>query len=196
MPRYRVSRENFDQLFDAMVTTESYFVHKSDFTGTKGLSPYQKMTASMRMLLLGIAAYAVEDETGVPESTTMMCLYRSCLVVTNSFGDEYLRSPTNEDVARIMSQSENRGFPGMLGSMHCSKWEWRNCPTASHGQLKGKEKAPTVTLEEICDHSLWIWHALFGLPGCLNDINVLEASPLTSKIANGEYPPPLSIESK
>lgn len=189
--RYRVSRDVFDRLFDAMITTDSYFVQKLDCTGMKGLSPYQKMTAAMRMLALGVAADAVDDKIGVSESTTMMCLDRFCQVVINSFGDEYLRSPTNEDIARIMSQSEKRGFPGMLGSIDCSKWKWRNCPTAYHGQFKGKEKVPTVTLEAICDQSLWIWHAFFGLPGCLNDINVVEASPLTQKIVSGEYPPPV-----
>lgn len=79
----------------------------------------------------------------------------------------------------------------MIGSIDRSKWDWRNFPTAYHGLLKVNKKVPTVTLEAIRDQSLWIWHALFGIPGYLNDINVVEASPLTQKVANGEYPAPV-----
>ena len=48
-----------------------------------------------------------------------------------------------------------------------------------------------MTLEAVADESLWIWHAFFGMPGCLNDINVVEASPLSEKISNGTYAPPV-----
>ena len=54
---------------------------------------------------------------------------------------------------------------------------------------KDEEKVSAVPLEAIVDHSLWIWHAFFGMAGCLNEINVVEASPLTDKIASGAYPP-------
>ena len=37
--RYRVSRTLFDRLYDAMVSTDAYFVQKTDCTGAKGLSP-------------------------------------------------------------------------------------------------------------------------------------------------------------
>ena len=59
----------------------------------------------------------------------------------------------------MLKESEKRGTTGLLGSIDCCKWTWKNCPTAWHGQFKGKEKTPTVTLEAICDRSLWIWHA-------------------------------------
>ena len=34
---------------------------------------------------------------------------------------------------------------------------------------------------------------LFGMPGCANDINVLDASPLQTKIVSGTYPPPIEF---
>jgi hypothetical protein len=40
----------------------------------------------------------------------------------------------------------------------------------------------------VASHDLWIWHAFFGLPGSLNDINVLHRSPLFAKLSNGEAP--------
>ena len=39
------------------------------------------------------------------------------------------------------------------------------------------------------DYETWILHAFFGLPGTLNDINVVQRSPLMSRIALGDTPP-------
>ena len=88
----------------------------------------------------------------------------------------------------ISSNNTTRGFPGIIGSIDCAKWWWKNCPTAYHGQYKGKEGVAAVTLECIADDQLWIWHLFFGMPGSANDINVLESSTLSKKIANGPYP--------
>ena len=188
--RFRVSRRIFDRIFDDVVESDPYFQQKRDCTGKLGLSPYQKITASLRMLVYGVSADSIDDKIGIAESTTLQSMERFCDAIKTCFGREYMRAPSDEDMKRIMIQSAARGFPGMLGSIDCSKWKWSNCPTAWQGEYRGKEKTSAVTLEAIADQSLWIWHAFFGMPGCLNDINVVEASPLLDKIANGEYPPP------
>lgn len=189
--RFRVSRELFDRLFNAVVDYDPYFVQRTDCTGKRGLSPFQKITAAMRMLAYGVSADSVDDKIGIAESTTLKCLEHYCDAVIACFSETYLRAPTDEDMKHILSRSERRGFPGMMGSIDCTKWRWKNCPTAWQGQYRGKEKVSTVTLEAIADESLWIWHAFFGMPGCLNDINVVESSPLLEKMANGTYPPPV-----
>lgn len=145
----------------------------------------------MRLLAYEIVADAVDEKIGIAESTTLMCFERFCQVVTNNFEDEYSRSPTIADTGRILTLSSKRGFLCMIGSIDCSKWVWRNCPKGFHGQFKGKKKSHTVTLKAICDQSLWIWHEFPGMPGCLNNINVVEASSLSQKIANREYSPAL-----
>ena len=81
-------------------------------------------------------------------------------------------------MARLLDVGKKRGFPGMLGSLDCMHWTWKNCPTAYGGQYIGKEKEPTVILEAVALYNTWIWHAFFGLPGTLNNINVLDQSPL------------------
>jgi len=35
---------------------------------------------------------------------------------------------------------------------------------------------PTIILEAVASQELWIWHVFFGMPGSLNDINVLDRS--------------------
>src|SRR6266540_6085467 len=52
----------------------------------------------------------------------------------------------------------------------------------------GHVKEPTIILEAVASTDLWIWHAFFGLPGSLNDINVLNRSPLFDRLAKGEAP--------
>ncbi|KAK3222189.1 hypothetical protein Dsin_009214 [Dipteronia sinensis] len=47
---------------------------------------------------------------------------------------------------------------------------------------------PTIILEAIGSYDLWIWHAFFGLPGDLNDINVLERSSAFAQLAQGRAP--------
>jgi hypothetical protein len=81
--------------------------------------------------------------------------------------------------------AEDRGFPGMMGSLDCMHWAWKNCPVAYQGHYMGKEKKPTLILEAVASYNLWIWHSFFGLPGALNDINVLDQSPIFQKIQDG-----------
>jgi len=46
-----------------------------------------------------------------------------------------------------------------------------------------------VILEAVATHDLWIWHSFFGMPGSNNDINVLNFSPVFSKLVEGHAPP-------
>ena len=94
--------------------------------------------------------------------------------IINLFGDEYLRRPTPEDLQRLLDIGEIRGFPGMIGSIDCMHWEWKNCPTAWKGQYTRGSGKPTIILEVVASQDLWIWHAFFEPPSTLNDINVLD----------------------
>ena len=46
-----------------------------------------------------------------------------------------------------------------------------------------------MILEAVASQDLWIWHSFFGLPGSLNDINVLLRSPLFQRLKSGTSPP-------
>jgi len=76
----------------------------------------------------------------------------------------------------------------MIGSIDCMHWEWKNCPTAWKGQYTRGSGKPTIVLEAVASQDLWIWHAFFGLPGTLNDINVLDRSPVFDDILQGRAP--------
>jgi hypothetical protein len=64
-------------------------------------------------------------------------------------------------------------------------WAWENCPSAWQGRYQGKEKSPSIVLEAVASKSCRIWHAFFGSPGSLNDINVLNSSPLFERFLSG-----------
>ncbi|CAN0905751.1 hypothetical protein LINGRAHAP2_LOCUS23851 [Linum grandiflorum] len=92
------------------------------------------------------------------------------------------------DLRRLLDHSSCRGFPGMIGSIDCMHWEWKNCPTAWAGQYTGYKKKPTIVLEVVASYDTWIWHAFFGTPGSNNDINTLGVSPLFDEAVRGFLP--------
>jgi transposase len=44
----------------------------------------------------------------------------------------------------------------MLCSIYCMHWIWRNCPTVLKGQFTGRGKYPTMILDAVATHDLWI----------------------------------------
>ncbi|KAK1619791.1 hypothetical protein QYE76_025308 [Lolium multiflorum] len=98
------------------------------------------------------------------------------------------REPTVEDTRRLLSINECRGFPGMIGSIDCMHWEWKNCPFGWQGAYSGHEEGRTVILEAVISQDLWIWHSFFGMAGSNNDINVLHRSPVFNRLMQGKAP--------
>jgi hypothetical protein len=116
------------------------------------------------------------------ESTLLECLKRFCEAIVSIYSSTYQHSPKKEDAKRLLKVAEERGFPGMMGSLDCMHWAWKNCPIAYQGQYMGKEKQPTLILEAVASYDLWIWNSFFVLPGALNNINVLNQFPIFQKI--------------
>ncbi|CAA7031950.1 unnamed protein product [Microthlaspi erraticum] len=184
-----MSRPLFLRIFDAIQRHDNHFVQQRDGLGKLGLSGLQKITAAFRMLAYGLPADSTDEYIKIGESTAIESLKKFCRAIVEVFSNRYLRSPNANDVARLLRIGESRGFPGMLGSLDCMHWKWKNCPTAWGGQYAGRSGSPTIILEAVADYDLWIWHAYFGLPGTNNDINVLEASHLFANLAEGTAPP-------
>jgi len=141
------------------------------------------------MLAYGIAADCFDEYLKIGESTALECMKNFCAGVVQTFGEEYLRKPTQADVDRLLAVAEARDFPGMLGRIHCMHWEWKNCPTGWKGEFaKGNYKVPTLILEAVASYDLWIWHAFFGCPGTINDLQVLDRSPVFQELYEGQSP--------
>ncbi|CAL8170435.1 unnamed protein product [Prunus armeniaca] len=98
--RYRMQPHLFQKIMHDICNYDTYFIQKYDVVGVLGILPEQKLTAALRMLGYGASA------------------------------KEYLRKPTPRDLQRLLQKAEARDFSGMIGSIDCMHWQWKNCPTA------------------------------------------------------------------
>ncbi|GJZ33963.1 putative nuclease HARBI1 [Tanacetum coccineum] len=157
-----------------------FFTHRPDATGQMSLSVIMKCTSAIRQLAYGNTPDAFDEYLQMGEHTTCYCLdnFNKCIIDLHM--SKYLRKPTMAGVEKIYDAHENiHGFPGMLGSIDCMHWEWKNYSKSWQGKYgRGDKKYPTVMLEVVASQDLWIWHAFFGVAGANNDINVLDNSPL------------------
>ena len=125
------------------------------------------------------------------ETTALTTLRQFCNCIQAIFGPEYLRKPNADECQRLIDMHGRvHNFTGMLGSIDCMHWEWRNCPVAWKGQFTSgfKGRHPMMILEAVADYRLRIWHAYFGVAGSNNDINVLQSSHLFNDESRGKGP--------
>ncbi|XP_042966654.1 uncharacterized protein LOC122300214 [Carya illinoinensis] len=183
-----MSRDLFLRINAAVVSHDDYFVQKRDASGRLGLSSLQKMTVAIRMLAYGVTADLMDEYIKIGESTARQSMKKFVKAIVSIFGNEYLRSPNSSDIVRLLDAGQRCGFPGMLGSIDCMHWKWKNFPTAWKGMYSGHVNEPTIILEAIASYDLWIWHTFFGLPRSHNDINVLDRSSIFATLAEGRAP--------
>ncbi|XP_057435838.1 uncharacterized protein LOC130728393 [Lotus japonicus] len=148
--RYRMQKHVFLRIVADLSSSDNYFTQRVDAAYKEGISPLAKCTTAMRMLAYGVAADAVDEYIKIEGTTTLECLRRFCKGIIRLYEHEYLRAPTEADLQKILHVSEMRGFPGMIGSIDCMHWEWKNCPKAWEGQFtRGDKGTTTVILEAV-----------------------------------------------
>ena len=154
--RFRMNKSLFLRIVNRLTTNIPYFQQGKDCTGRSSLTPLQKCTAAIRQLAYGGAADSLDEYVRLAETTARKCLHNFTAGIISLFGDEYLRRPTHEDLQRLLYIGEQRGFPGMVGSIDCMHWEWKNCPTAWKGMYSRGTEKPTIVLEAVASSDLWI----------------------------------------
>ncbi|XP_042059428.1 uncharacterized protein LOC121803921 [Salvia splendens] len=195
--RYRMRKPLFEKIMNKLVDTDNFFVPKRDATGhgrryapatgRLSMSTIQKCIAAMRMLAYEAAADLHDEYLRMSAQLIRKSLIKFVECVISNFGDEYLRK-SNKELARLLHIGKQRGFLGMLGSIDCMHWEWKNCPTSWAGQYAKRSGSPTIILEAIASQDLWIWPAFIGTPGLRNDTNVFDQSPVFDDILEGRAP--------
>jgi hypothetical protein len=94
---------------------------------------------------------------------------------------------TCSDTKKCVLHKDQHRIDGMIGSLDCMHFYWKNCPVAWQGQYQGKEKYPTIVLEVMCDYILYFWHHEVGAAGTLNDISIWDLSSLHKAFVDGTY---------
>nr|XP_015611124.1 uncharacterized protein LOC107278835 [Oryza sativa Japonica Group] len=182
-------RPLFLRILNALGEWSEYFTQRVDGIGQLGLSPIQKCTAVNRMLAYAASADQVDEYCRIGGSTALESLKLFCQGVIEIFGPEYLHQPNVDDTGRLLQIHGSRGFPGMLGSIDCMHWKWKNCPNGWKGMYtRGENGTATIILEAVASHDRWIWHAYFGVAGSNNDINVINQSPVFTDLLWGRAP--------
>ncbi|XP_068336521.1 uncharacterized protein [Pyrus communis] len=103
----------------AVCNHDSYLVQKNDAFGVMGLIPEQNITSALRMLAYEVSADQVDEIARMEKSTILEPLMRFCGAMESIYTAEYLRRPTEMDLQRLLTKSEMRSFPGMIGSIDC-----------------------------------------------------------------------------
>lgn len=71
------------------------------------------------MVTYGVPADGTDEYVRIEESTNIESLRRIVKAIIKVFGDEYLRSPNENDTTQLLANGEERSFHGMLGSTDC-----------------------------------------------------------------------------
>ena len=149
-------RDLFLRIVDAVKDHDNFFLQKKFCTDRHGLSTLQKVTVVFRMMAYGASIDSTDEYVRIGDSTAILFMNRFCSAIVEIFGNVYLRSSNANDIERLLSKSEKRGFPGMLGSLDCMHWEWKNCPPAWAGQYSRRHGHPSIILEVVASYDLWI----------------------------------------
>jgi hypothetical protein len=88
------------------------------------------------MLCYGLCVDATDEYCRTSESTAMKSLKQFCIAVRAKFEAYHLRQPTRADFEKQLSINVDRGFLGMIASLDCMHYEWKNCPVACRDVIK------------------------------------------------------------
>ncbi|GKE11348.1 putative nuclease HARBI1 [Tanacetum coccineum] len=111
--RFRMRKHLFVCIVDVVTANNAYFQQRRDATGRQSLSSLQKCTGAMRVLAYGISFEAVDEYLRMSGAVTRKSLMSFIQGVISCFGDEYLRRPNEDDLARLLNVGEQHGFPEM-----------------------------------------------------------------------------------
>ncbi|XP_071739250.1 uncharacterized protein [Rutidosis leptorrhynchoides] len=141
--RYRMSKPLFLRICQGIMNFFqtpipeyfTYFHKKRDACGLLGFNIVQKVTSVIRQLAYAATANLFDEYLHM----------------------EYLRKPTAQDVQRLTTKrAQIHGFPGMLGSIDCMHWRWRNCPARWKGHYtRGDHGYLSIMLEAVASYDGW-----------------------------------------
>ncbi|GJY31896.1 reverse transcriptase domain-containing protein [Tanacetum coccineum] len=87
--------------------------------------------SAIRQMAYGNTPDAFDEYLQMSEHTARDALFFFNMCIMELYMPKYLRKPTFEDVVKIQQKHNNvHDFPGILRSIDCMHWEWKNCPVS------------------------------------------------------------------
>ena len=171
---FRISRQRFIKLMRDVVATGDKF-----YRDRRGPTLEAMLLLPLQVMALGVSPSSLCHYYQMSKMHAKEACNRFDIIVFRIYHQQYLARPTATDLKNIIALHKRKHkVSGLMGSLDCTHLVWKNCPKAWEGSFKGKEKKTTIVLEAACDYNHYFWHASFGYPGSLNDVNILRFSSL------------------
>jgi len=117
--RFRVPRGVFLRVYNA-VKDRPFFAQRINATGRLQAHPLQKVVAAFRVIVYGEAPDRTDEYARLSASTIAMSVRELMRLTVDEFGPSYLRSPTPEELQRILTRNRRQPRPPHLSriSLH------------------------------------------------------------------------------
>lgn len=116
-----MQRSLFEHILQAVCAHDRYFIQNRDCTGLLGVSSQQKVTFALHMLAYTTRADQLGGYIRLVELTVLKTLHRFCRTIVDVFGDTYLKTPTIEDLHKILILHSKCRCVDCLGSLDVMK---------------------------------------------------------------------------
>nr|GEY47924.1 hypothetical protein [Tanacetum cinerariifolium] len=152
-----MARPLFNRIIIAVTNYDPFFHNNTDCTGREGIFPLIKRTSAIHQLAYGVNGNFLDEYMQISERSSRMALDHFCEAVMQIYGPKFLRKPTVTDIEKLYRHHEEKhGFPGMLGNLDCTDWEWFSCPYAFKGQYVRRDHGSNsfILLEAVASQDL------------------------------------------
>ena len=187
---FRVSRTRFQCLLeDFGGSGNPFYQQTTDCFNRESASIEAKLLLPLKCLAYGVPPHCFMDYFSMSKTLARECFTNFNAMAVELCLQECLRAPSSKDLESILKlhKKKHRNIDGIIGSLDCMHTHWDKCPVAWQGAFKnGSKKKPSIVLEAVSDYHMWFWHASYGYAGTLNDINIMNLSPLYEMFVNGD----------
>ena len=124
-----------------------FFAQRIIAPGRPQAHPLQKVVAAFRVIAYGETPDRTDEYVRLSASTIAMSVRELLRFIVDEFGPAPLRPPTPAELELILECNAQRGFPGCMGSLDSSHWEWSNCPKAFAGMYQNRHGKRSVVMD-------------------------------------------------
>jgi hypothetical protein len=186
---FRISRGRFQLLMEHVMAAEiPFYSGNVSANGDTVASLEARLLLPLKSLAYGVPPHTFIDYFQMSPPLARVCCIEFDRIIKRIYANKFLKLPSAQEVKSIVNLHKKvHGVDGMIGSLDCSHTIWKNCPKAWQGSYKGKGPKPSIVMEAICDYHLFFWHVSYGYAGTLNDLNILNLSPLLGRLVDGSF---------